>query len=81
MVYAPPKITLKAARTNAGLTLVEAAKKIGVSVATLHSWEADSSDIKISSSKKIEDVYGYPTEFIFFGKILELNSSNKKEGE
>lgn len=79
MVYTPPKITLKAARTNAGLTLIEASKRIGVSVATLHSWEADSSDIKISSSKKIEEVYGYPTEFIFFGNTLELNSIKNKE--
>lgn len=79
MVYVPPKITLKAARTNAGYTLSEAAELLGVSVATLHKWEGDSSDIKISSSKKIEEVYGYPTEFIFFGNSLEFNSINKKE--
>ena len=33
------KITLKAARTNAGLSQKEAAKVIGVSNKTLHNWE------------------------------------------
>ncbi|HLR59956.1 MAG TPA: helix-turn-helix transcriptional regulator, partial [Pseudogracilibacillus sp.] len=42
-----PKITLEAARTNAGYTLREAAKLIGVSVATLHKWEKDSSSVKV----------------------------------
>ncbi len=79
MVYTPPKISLKAARTNAGYTLSEAASLIGVSVATLHKWENDSSDIKISASKRIEEVYDYPTEFIFFGKTLEFNSSKDRE--
>lgn len=71
-----PKISLEAARTNAGYTLKEASKLIGVSVATLHSWEKDSSSVKISSVHKIEEVYQYPSEYIFFGKRVELNSSN-----
>ena len=33
------RITLKAARVNAGLTLIEAAKRIGVSRDTLRNWE------------------------------------------
>lgn len=33
------KITLKAARINAGLSQKEAAKTIGVSNKTLHNWE------------------------------------------
>lgn len=63
-----PKITLEAARTNAGYTLREAAKLIGVSVATLHKWEKDSSSVKVSNVNKIEEVYQYPSEYIFFGK-------------
>lgn len=78
MVLSPPKITLEAARVNAGLTLKQAAKLIGVSVATLHKWEQDSSDIKISQTKKIEEVYGYPREYIFFGNKKEFNSSNER---
>lgn len=68
MVLTPPKITLEAARRNADLTLKEASKLIGVSVATLHKWEHDSSSIKVSDVNKIEEVYKYPTNFIFFGK-------------
>jgi transcriptional regulator with XRE-family HTH domain len=77
MISTPPKITLEAARRNADLTLKEAADRIGVSVATLHKWENDSSSVKISQSKKIEEVYQYPIEYIFFGNKLELNSSKE----
>jgi len=63
-----PKITLEAARINAGLTMKQAAPLIGVSVATLHNWEKDSSVVKVSQVNKIEEVYGYPAEYIFFGK-------------
>jgi len=75
MITTPPKITLEAARANAGYTLKEAASLIGISVATLHNWEKDSSNIKISQSKKIEEIYNYPSEYIFFGNKLEFNSS------
>lgn len=34
-----PKITLKAARKNASLTQVEAAKLLGVAASTLRNWE------------------------------------------
>lgn len=69
-----PKITLEAARKNAGYTLKEAAPLLGVSVATLHAWEKDSSSVKVSQVNKIEEVYQYPSEYIFFGKWLEFNS-------
>jgi len=78
MVATPPKITLEAARTNAGLTLKEAAKLIGVSVATLHKWERDSSSVKVSDVNKIQEVYDYPTNYIFFGNRLDFNSSKEE---
>ena len=34
-----PKLTLMAARKNVGLTQVEAAKRLGVGLSTLQSWE------------------------------------------
>ncbi len=77
MVLSPPKITLEAARVNADLTLKEAAELIGVSVATLHKWEQDSSSVKVSDVKKIEEIYQYPTNYIFFGNRLEFNSSKE----
>jgi len=75
MILTPPKITLKAARTNAGLTLAQASKLIGVSVATLHKWESDSSSVRVTDVQQIERVYEYPTNFIFFGNTLEFKSS------
>lgn len=67
MIAAPFKITLKASRVNANLTLKQAAEKIGVSVATLHKWEHDSSSIKVTNIRKIEEVYNISSEHIFFG--------------
>lgn len=78
MTTTPPKITLEAARINANLTLKQAAKVIGVSVATLHNWEKDSSSVKVSDVKKIEKAYQYPTNYIFFGNRLEFDSSKEK---
>lgn len=63
----PPKITLEAARTNAKLTIVEAAEKVGVSRSTIVNWEKDPSAIKISFLKSIEAAYNYPADYIFFG--------------
>lgn len=42
------KITLKAARVNAGLTQKELAKKIGKSETTIVKWEKDKTGKKIS---------------------------------
>lgn len=75
MITTPPKITLEAARVNAGLTLKEASKRLGVTVSTLHKWERDSSHIKISYLEKIEEAYKYPYNHIFFGNQLESKSS------
>nr|DAT97885.1 MAG TPA: Helix-turn-helix XRE-family like protein [Caudoviricetes sp.] len=47
-----PKITLKAARVNAGLTQKEAAKKIGISYQTLSEYEKDESKVKLAMIKK-----------------------------
>lgn len=63
-----PKITLKSARVNAGLTQKEAAKKIGIDETTLINWEKDSSNIRARFLPVIEEVYNFPTDFIFFGK-------------
>lgn len=60
-----PKITLKAARVNAGLTQKEAAKRIGISYQTLSDYEKDESKIKLSIIKKMCSVYGFPLEYIF----------------
>ena len=60
-----PKITLKAARVNAGLTQKEAAKKIGISYQTLSDYEKDESKIKLSMIIKMCSVYNMPIDCIF----------------
>lgn len=60
-----PKITLKAARINAGLTQKEAAKRIGISYQTLSEYEKDASKIKLVTIKKMCTLYGIPIDCIF----------------
>lgn len=62
-----PRISLKAARVNADLSQKEAAKLLGVSTATLQNYEAGSTVPDILTSRKIEEVYHFPADYIFFG--------------
>jgi transcriptional regulator with XRE-family HTH domain len=72
------KITLRAARVNRGLTLIEAAKLFGINKDTLHNYEKDSSNVPRLFFCKIEEVYGVPLENIFFGKESEFFRNNTK---
>ena len=51
------KISLKAARINAGLTMLEAAKQIGISIHTLRKYEHGQAYPSIPEIKKIESAY------------------------
>lgn len=62
-----PRITMKAARVNANLSQQEAAKRLGISKATLQNYESGNTVPDILMSRKIEDVYGFPVDYIFFG--------------
>ena len=53
-----PKITLKAARVNAGFTQKEAAKMLGISNKTLWSWESGLSSPKATQTDAICKLYG-----------------------
>lgn len=52
------KLTLKAARTNAGLSQKAAASKLGVSEETLSNYERYRSYPDVTLLKKIEKLYG-----------------------
>lgn len=69
------QISLKAARVNAGLTLLDAAKKIGIGKDTLIKWEKNSGNVNPIWQSKISSAYGIPIDRIFFGERLENNSS------
>ena len=52
------KISLAAARVNAGLTQKEFAKECGVSEATVINWESGKSFPSIGKLSRLEDVLG-----------------------
>lgn len=62
-----PQISLKAARVNAELSQKEAAELLGISKATLQNYEAGNTTPDILMSRKIEEVYKFPIDYIFFG--------------
>ena len=63
-----PKITLAAARVNAGLNQQDAAKALGISVGTLQNYESGKTVPQWSTVRKIEEVYRFPADFIFLSK-------------
>ncbi|GIN73994.1 hypothetical protein J14TS2_44690 [Bacillus sp. J14TS2] len=71
------KITLKAARVNAGLKLVEAAELFGINKDTLSKYEKDSTNVPRSFFIKIEQFYRIPVENIFFGPQSEFFRKSK----
>lgn len=61
-----PKITIKAARINAGMTLKQASAKLGISYQTLSRYEnSDQPKLKLELINKMAEVYGIAREFIF----------------
>lgn len=66
------QISLKAARTNAGLTVVEASKIVDVHPQTLSKYEKDSSNIPVSLFTKLSTIYQFPEDNIFLGKEYDL---------
>lgn len=61
-----PKISLKAARVNAGLTQKEAAKSIGVSERQLCLWELHPGDVKQKYISRLAELYDWPKDLIRF---------------
>ena len=64
----PPKISLAAARVNAGFLQEVAAIKLKVNVATLRSWERGDTVPGYDKFIEICKLYQYPADFIFCGK-------------
>lgn len=61
-----PKITLKAARVNSGLSQKEAARKLGIAESTLYKWEAGKNKPNVKYLDKIERVFKISVENIIF---------------
>lgn len=62
----PQKITLKAARVNAKLTLKEASKALGIDESILVRWEKQPGLVQSKYYPKIQEVYGFPVDSIIF---------------
>lgn len=61
-----PKITLAAARVNAGLTQEDVAKALKVSNKTVSSWENGTSYPNAEQIEKLCELYGMHYDFIKF---------------
>ena len=60
------KITLRAARVNAGFTQAQAAKLIGISKYTLLKYERGTTLPNVKTLKRIEELYKIPFEDLTF---------------
>lgn len=60
------KISMAAARVNAGLTQRDAAEKIGVSLSTIKNWEKGHTSPKYKQIDSICSVYEMPVDNIKF---------------
>jgi len=60
------RVTLKAARINAGFTQQEAAERIGVTSDTICNWERAKSFPNALHIRQIEKVYGVPYDNLIF---------------
>lgn len=61
------KISLAAARVNAGLTQEKVAQKLGVAKRTIISWEKGTTSPSVIQADKLYEIYNRPKDSIFFG--------------
>lgn len=59
------KISLAAARVNAGLTQEEVAKRLKISNKTLINWEKGAAEPTFASLSMLSEIYGIPLDNIF----------------
>jgi len=64
-----PKISLAAARVNAGFSQKEGAKRLGITPETLRSYEQGGTSPTMEMVEKIESIYKFPAALINFGKV------------
>lgn len=65
MLYDKPRISLAAARVNAGMNQREMAEFMGVDVSTITNWEKGKSEPNATQLRKISEVSKIPMDYIF----------------
>ena len=60
------KITLKAARINAGLKQIDVANKLSVNITTVSNWESGKTKPSIENFRKLCELYKWPENCIKF---------------
>ena len=60
------RISLAAARVNAGMTQEDVAKILHVGKQTVVNWEKGKTEPKTSQARKLSEIYKMPIEHIFF---------------
>ena len=70
------KISLAAARVNAGLYQREAAKRLGITPETLRNYERGKQVPNWTTVKEMEKIYGISADNIFFGSKLALSEKD-----
>ena len=63
------KISLAAARVNAGLTQDIVAKALHVSKNTVCAWEKGTAEPRVSQAKELSEIYKMPLDNIFLPEI------------
>lgn len=62
------RITMAAARVNAGLKQQEVADRMKVSKVTIINWEKGKSEPSATQADQLSEIYKMPRDYIFFGK-------------
>lgn len=72
------KFTLEAARVNAGLTQGEAAKELGIHIATLVNYEKGRTSPKHTVAMKMVELYGIPLDMLNFSRVSSVKPSKEE---
>lgn len=59
------KLSMKAARVNAGMTQTELAEKLGVAESTLINWEKGRTTPNVKQLRQFCEIVGMPEDIIF----------------
>lgn len=62
------RMTLEAARVNAGLTQKDVCKALDISLTTIWMWERGDRVPPVDKAIKLAELYGVPMEFINFSR-------------